>query len=369
MGTKRDYYEILGLQRNASLEDIKRAYRQLAMQFHPDRVAPEKKKEAEERFKEISEAYAVLSDVNKRNLYDKFGHAGVDSRYSTEDIFRGADFSSIFRDLGGFGFESIFEDVFSDFGFDIFGGGRRGRSRVRQGEDIHLEMTISLEEAGSGIEKEVAFYHYEGCPQCSGTGAQPGSRKETCPTCKGRGMVTSGMGFIRFSQTCPDCGGEGAAIRQRCSKCGGEGKVKSRKTIKVTMPAGVDTGSVLRLRGEGNFGVGSRGDLYIHINVKPHPVFTREGDDIHCKVKVNVFKAILGGDIEVPTLNGKVQMNVPSGTQPNTAFRLKGKGIANLHTKRMGDELVEIEVEIPRKLSGRERSIILDLAKLRGEEI
>jgi molecular chaperone DnaJ len=370
MGTKRDYYEILGIPKNASLDEIKKAYRKLALQYHPDRVPEEKKKESEEKFKEISEAYAVLSDPKKRELYDRYGHAGIDSHYTTEDIFRGADFSSIFKDLGDFGFGSIFEDIFSDFGFGLFGTGRSYRSRAkRKGEDIHLEMAFSLEEAKTGAEKEVSFFRYDNCSACGGTGGEPGASKENCPTCKGRGVVTSGLGFISFSQTCSTCNGEGRLFKRRCSKCSGRGRLKIKKNIKVSIPAGVDTGSILRLREEGNYGEGGRGDLYIHLVGKSHHIFERKGDDIKCRVRVNVIKAILGGEIEVPTLNGRVKMKIPAGTQPHTIFRLKGKGMVNLHTKRIGDELVEVEVEVPRKLSFRERRLLEEWARLKGESL
>ncbi|UCC96198.1 MAG: molecular chaperone DnaJ [Candidatus Omnitrophota bacterium] len=369
MSTKRDYYEILGVSKGASAEEIKKAYRKLALQYHPDRVGEEQKKEAEEKFKEISEAYAVLSDSKKRELYDKFGHAGIDSRYSTEDIFRGADFSWIFKDFGASSFGSIFEDIFSGFGFDIFGTGGQGRRGARTGEDIHLQTSISLVEAASGAEKELSFYHLGRCPKCQGAGAEPGSSKQTCSTCRGRGVVSSGLGFISFSQTCPTCKGEGEVFRKRCTQCAGQGRIKAKKNIKVNIPAGVDTGSVLRLRGEGHFGEAGYGVLYLHINVKPHPLFTRDEDMIRCNVRVNIFKAILGGDIEVPTLNGKVQMKIPPGTQPDTVFRLKGKGIMNLRTKRPGDELVKVEVEIPKRLSSKERRLLEEWAKLRREEL
>jgi len=363
MSTAKDYYEILGLQKGASVDEVKKAYRQLALKHHPDRVGTDQKKEAEEKFKEISEAYAVLSDPEKKKLYDQYGHAGIDSRYSTEDIFRSANFSDIF---GGSGFGDIFEQFFGDFGF---GGGAQTSYRTRQqrGQDLQLEVTISLEDASSGTEKLVSFSRYDSCTACKGSGAEPGSSKEKCPSCNGQGAVRSGLGFISFSQTCPTCGGEGKIIKNRCRVCSGSGKTKARKDLKVNIPKGVDTGSVLRLKDEGNSGMGGRGDLYIYIRVRPHSMFIREGDFIRCKVKISIVKAILGGEIEVPTLDGKVKMKIPSGTQPNTIFRLKNKGITNLRNKRPGDELVEIEVEIPKKLSFREKRIIEEWAKVRGE--
>lgn len=368
MSSQKDYYDVIGVSKTASQEELKKVYRQLVMKYHPDRVPPDQKKEAEERFKEISEAYAVLSDTKKRQLYDQYGHAGIDSRFSTEDLFRGADFSSIFKDSGGSGFESIFEGLFSGSGFDI--SGSRGGRRQRRGEDIHYELEISLEEAAQGLEKTLNVAHYEGCELCHGTGVKPGAAQNTCSTCRGRGMVSSGMGFISFSQTCPTCGGQGVVVTEKCSVCRGQGRKNAQKKVKVTIPAGVDTGSVLRLRGEGNAGLENLcGDLYLHLRVKRHPVFQRMESDIQCNVKVNMTKAALGSEIEVPTLTGKVKMKIPPGTQPASIFRLKGKGILDLRTKRMGDELVEVEVEIPRKLSQKERNLIVELAKLRKEQI
>lgn len=360
MSTQRDYYEVLGVEKSAGEADIKKAYRKLVMQYHPDRVSEDKKKEAEEKFKEISEAYAVLSDSQKRQLYDQYGHAGIDSRFSTEDIFRGADFSSIFRNMGGGG--SIFEDLFSDMGFDIFGasGGRRQRG----GESIQYQLEITLEEAAQGTEKTVTFPHYEPCGRCQGSGAEPGSSTKTCSYCRGRGVVATGFGFISMQQTCPQCHGQGKVITKACTQCRGQGRVSSQKSVKVKIPAGVDTGSVMRLKGEGNFAHGSRGDLYLHIAVKKHPLFERHGASIHCKVPVSYIRAILGGEIEVPTFDGKVKMRIPAGTQPNTIFRLKGKGITDLHSKRPGDEFVQVDVSIPTRLSGQEKKLLAELEKL-----
>lgn len=366
MGTKKDYYDILGVSKNASVDDIKKAYRTLALRYHPDRVSSDKKKEAEEKFKEISEAYAVLSDSKKRSLYDQYGHAGIDSRFSTEDIFRGADFSSIFKDLGGSGFGGgIFDDIFSSFGFDIFGGSSSGR---RRGKDVHYELETTLEEAAVGGSKSLNFSRYENCSQCKGTGAQPGTTKKTCSTCRGRGQVMSSLGgFFSVSQTCPACGGEGTVISVKCTKCKGQALVRVNENIKVNIAAGVDTGSVLRLREKGHAGGGGYGDLYLHIKVLPHSVFERLGPNLKCKTKISMVKAVLGGEIEVPTLMGKARMKVPAGTQSHTIFRLKGKGVADLRTKGLGDELVEVEVEIPKKLSAKERSLLLELGKLRKE--
>ncbi len=367
MGTKRDYYEILGISKNASTDEIKQAYRKLVMQYHPDRVPPEKKKEAEEKFKEISEAYAVLSDPKKRSLYDQYGHAGIDSRFTAEDIFRGADFSSIFKDLGDFGFGGIFDELFSGFGFDFFGGGYRRSTRKPKGDNIYYEIYLTLEEAAVGGTKSISFSRFEACSECKGSGAERGSSKKTCPTCRGRGQITSGMGFISISQTCPTCKGEGEVVTAKCTKCRGQGLIRVNKNVKVNIPAGVDTGSVLRLREEGHFGPGGYGDLYLHINVKKHPIFERNGSNIKCKIKISMVKATLGGEVEVPTLMGKVKMKIPPATQPSTIFRLKSKGIVDIRTKRLGDELVEVNVVIPQKLSHREKKLLIEFGKLRGD--
>ena len=363
MSTQRDYYDILGIPKGAGDDEVKKAYRQMAMKYHPDRVPAEEKKKAEERFKEISEAYAVLSDSQKKQLYDQYGHAGIDSRYTTEDIFRGTDFSSIFGGTGGLG--DIFEQFFGDSGLDVFGGRSTSRGRRRTGEDIQLQVNISLEEVSSGVEKDITFTRYDKCSSCNGSGIEAGSSKTVCPTCRGTGQVRAGLGgFISFAQTCPNCGGEGRVIKNPCRSCSGRGRIRGNKKLKVSIPKGVDTGSILRLKNEGNFAGSGRGDLYVYINVRPHPVFVRDRDNIHYKTKVGVLQAVLGSEIDVSTLYGKVKMKIPAGTQPNTVFRLKNKGVANLRNTRLGDQLVVVEIEIPKKLSFREKRLFNELAKL-----
>lgn len=365
--TNRDYYDILGLSKGAGVDEIKKAYRQLVMKCHPDRVESAKKKEAEARFKEISESYAVLSDPGKKQLYDQYGHTGIDSRYTTEDIFRGTDFSSFFGGGGGLG--DIFEQLFSGSGSDIFGGGSTRRSRGRTGEDLQIQVNISLEEVSSGVEKEIAFSRYNQCTSCRGSGVAAGSSKQACGTCKGSGTVRAGLGgFISFAQTCPNCGGEGKVIANPCRSCSGQGRVKSSKKLKVSIPKGVDNGSILRLKSEGNFEGSGRGDLYVYIGVRPHQIFVRDADNIHCKVDVGALQAVLGAEIDVPTLYGRVKMRIPPGTQPNTVFRLRNKGVTNLRSKRLGDELVVAEIKIPKKLSLREKKLFKELVKLRTEE-
>ncbi|MEW6102092.1 MAG: molecular chaperone DnaJ [Candidatus Omnitrophota bacterium] len=371
MATKRDYYEVLGVKKSASLDEIKKAYRELAMRHHPDRVPHEQKKEAEEKFKEISEAYAVLSDANKRALYDQYGHSGIDQRYAYEDIFKGADFSSVFEGLGDFGFGGgLFEEIFSDLGFDIFGTRRsRGQAARRRGRDLQISEEITLEEAASGTEKTITVPRYETCPACSGSGAKPGSKKITCPQCKGSGRTVISNGFFQMAQTCSRCRGEGAMIQSPCPDCHGEGRAKVTRKINVKIPHGVDSGSSLRLRGEGEAGTAGRGDLYVIIEVKPHPVFERHENDILTEINISLSKAILGSEIEVPALDGKVMMKIPAGTQSARIFRLKGKGIPDVHGRGVGDELVRVNVEIPTRLTPEQRRLIEEFARASGEEI
>jgi molecular chaperone DnaJ len=371
MTAKRDYYEILGVGKSAGFEELKKAYRELALRHHPDRVPPEQKKEAEERFKEITEAYAVLSDPQKRALYDQQGHAGIDQKYAYEDIFRGADFGSVFRDMGDYGFQGGgFEDIFGDLGFDIFEGRpARGAAARKKGRDLKVTIEIPLEEAARGAEKTIAVPRYEVCPTCGGTGAKPGTERRTCPQCKGTGRTTVAQGPFRMSQACPRCGGEGTVVEAPCPDCGGEGRKQVRRQIKVKIPAGVDTGSSLRVRGEGEAGKAGAGDLYVIIQVRPHPVYERQANDLITETSVSLSQAVLGGQVEVATLDGRLRMKIPAGTQSGRIFRLKGKGIPDLHGGAAGDELVRVRVEIPKRLSPEQRKLIEEFARLSGEAV
>lgn len=371
MSAKRDYYEILGIKKNASLDEVKRAYRELALKYHPDRVPTEEKKAAEEKFKEISEAYAVLSDPQKRSLYDQYGHSGIDQKYAYEDIFKGADFSSIFQGMGGNSGSGagIFEDIFEDIGFDIFSGRSSHGSGRRRGRDLQITVDISLEEAAGGVEKTITLPRYETCSNCSGSGAKPGTKKATCPQCKGSGRTVVSAGYFQLAQTCSRCGGEGVTIQTPCPECGGEGKTRVTRKIKVKIPAGVDTGSSLRVRGEGEGGTSSRGDLYVNIEVRPHANFQRHGNDLLTEITISLSKAILGAEVEVLTLDGTVTMKVPAGTQSGRVFRLKGKGIPDIHNHVPADQLVKVQVEIPARLNQEQRRAIEDFAKASGEQI
>ena len=349
------------------MDEIKKAYRNLALKFHPDRVPHEQKKEAEEKFKEISEAYAVLSDTQKRSLYDQYGHSGIDQKYAYEDIFKGADFGSIFGDGKGFG-GGVFDEIFGDLGFDIFGGGRRSQSRSRRGRDIQIEVDISLEEAYTGVEKAITVPRYEICSTCQGTGAKPGSKKTTCGQCKGQGQVIMSSGFFQIRQTCPKCRGEGSFVGQPCASCHGEGRSKITRKIQVKIPAGVDSGSSLRVRQEGEAGTQGHGDLYVLINVLSNPQFERHNNDIICETKIGLATAILGGEIEVLTLSGNVKMKIPQGTQAGKIFRLKEKGMPDVHSYDRGDQLVRVNVSIPTDLTAEQRKLIEEFATLRGED-
>ncbi|MDI3540633.1 MAG: molecular chaperone DnaJ [Thermosediminibacterales bacterium] len=360
--TKRDYYEILGVSRNASESEIKKAYRQLARKYHPD-VNPGDK-EAEEKFKEIKEAYEVLRDPQKRAAYDQFGHAGVNGQQGQG----GFDFS----DFGDFTTFSGFDDI-----FDMFFGGRESRRRTgpKRGADLRYDLEISLEEAAFGLERDIEMTRTEDCDACRGTGAANGTKLEVCPVCGGTGQVqySQNTPFGRFInvKTCSNCHGDGRIIKEPCKKCNGRGKVRKTRKIHIKVPPGVDTGSRLRVAGEGEAGEkgGSPGDLYIFIHVKPHQFFVRQGDDIVCEFPISFIQAALGDEIQVPTLEGKVNLKIPEGTQPGTLFRLKGKGIPHLRGYGRGDQLVKINVVIPKKLTAKQKKLLKQFAEISGEEI
>jgi molecular chaperone DnaJ len=357
--TKRDYYEILGVPKGASVDEIKRAYRTLAMKHHPDRVGAEHKKEAEEKFKELSEAYAVLSDPQKRSVYDQYGHAGFDQRYSTEDIFRGADFSSIFQDLGFGG--SIFEELFG--GFDLFGGGSARRGR--RGSDLELELPLSFEEAAHGVTKAVTVPRRELCHDCRGEGGE----RTSCSTCQGSGQIRQSAGFMVIARTCHRCGGAGSMVKKACAACRGEGRVAVERKIQVKVPPGVESGMRLRLAGEGEAGARGRGDLYVHLTVAPHPLFQRDGPHLLLDYPVNITQASLGTEVEVPTMNGRVSMKIPAGTQSGTVFRVRGKGLPDVHDGRSGDLLVRIIVETPTHLNATQRRLLEEVGHTLGDEV
>ncbi|MCP8304386.1 MAG: molecular chaperone DnaJ [archaeon] len=361
---KKDYYEILGVSRDATSQEIKNVYRKLALQYHPDR---NKSPEAEEKFKEISEAYAVLSDEEKRRQYDMFGHAGIDSRYTREDIFRGVDFDEIFRDLGfGFGgFDKIFEEFF----------GRREPYGPERGLDLRYDLEINLEDAFRGLKTEIEVPRREKCRTCNGTGASPGTEPKTCPKCNGTGQVqyTRTLGFARFVQvlTCDKCNGRRVVVESPCKECRGTGVARYYRKIRVEIPQGVDTGYLLRLRGEGEVGVrgGPPGDLYVLVTVKPHRIFKRDGNDLLYETQISFPQAALGTEIEAPNINGKARLKIPAGTQSGTIFRLKGKGMPKLRGFGRGDELVRVIVKTPTRLTDRQKELLLDFAKESGEDL
>lgn len=366
---KRDYYEVLGVNRNATKEEIKQAYRKLAMQYHPD---VSKDPNAEEKFKEISEAYAVLSDDEKRAQYDRFGHAGM-AGYTQQDLFRDFDFD-IFRDFGFGSFDSIF-DIF--FGRDLGSRFRQAYEqayRPRRGNDILYTLEISLNEAAFGAEKEIELPKQITCSACSGTGAKPGTGLRKCPTCNGTGQVRHAQtrGFTQFIriETCSSCRGRGTYIEVPCGECRGKGIVQRTRKLLIKIPKGVDTGYRLRIRGEGEAGERGAppGDLYIEVKVKPHDFFEREGDDLICKIPISFPQAALGCEIEVPTLYGKAKLKIPPGTQNDTLFRLRGKGMPRLHGYGNGDQIIRIYITIPTKLSKRQRELLEELAKLEEQE-
>jgi len=342
--SKRDYYEVLSVESNASEANIKKAYRRLAMKHHPDRNQGDAK--AEENFKEAKEAYEVLSDQQKRAAYDQFGHAGVDS--SAGGGGRGAG-----------GFSDVFEDVFGD----IFGGaagGRAGQSRAHRGSDLRYEMELSLEDAVHGKTETIRVPTHVACKPCSGSGAKKGSSPKKCTTCAGLGQVRIQQGFFSVQQACPHCHGNGSVISDPCTSCNGQGRVRDTRTLSVKIPAGVDTGDRIRLSGEGEAGEngGPTGDLYVQIRVKKHPLFTREGTNLYCEIPVSFVTAALGGEIEVPTLEGRVNLKVPAESQTAKVMRLKGKGVRSVHESGIGDLFCKIMVETPVNLSSKQKKLL-----------
>jgi len=353
--SKRDFYEVLGVAKNASEEEIKKAYRKLAMKYHPDRNQGDGNekttKVAEEKFKEVKEAYEVLTDANKRAAYDRFGHAGVDP--------------SAAGGAGGQGFGN-FADAFGDIFSDIFGGamggagGRGGRSSAYRGADLRYNMEITLEQAAKGFSTDIRVPSWDSCETCKGSGAKPGTSPKACGTCGGSGAVRMTQGFFSIQQTCPTCHGSGKVIAEPCVTCHGEGRIKKNKVLEVNIPAGIDEGQRIRLSGKGEPGLngGPPGDLYVEIRIKPHEVFQRDGDDLHCEVPVSIVTATLGGDIDVGTLDGKVSLTLPEGTQSGKTFRLRGKGVKGVRSSYPGDLYCHIIVETPVRLTEKQKKLL-----------
>ncbi|MDY6965690.1 MAG: molecular chaperone DnaJ [Halobacteriota archaeon] len=368
--TKRDYYEVLGLGEGATKDEIKRIYRRLAKEHHPD-MNKDNTKEAEEKFKEISEAYAVLSDDEKRARYDRFGHAGLRG-FSSEDIFGGADLGEILRDLGfgGGGLGSIFDAFFGGGG-----GYQRNRRTPSRGSDLRYDLELTLEDAAFGLDTTIEIPRWVRCEPCEGSGAEPGTEKETCSTCQGSGQIRTvrrtAFGHFTSINTCDKCQGYGKVIKNPCEECDGAGKIRKLGKINVKVPEGVDTGSRLRVGGEGEAGHlgGPPGDLYVVLHVKSHDLFERYGNDIICEVPISISQAALGDEIEVPTLDGEEdKVKISAGTQTDTIFKLKGKGIPNLRGFGRGDQHVKVRVVTPTNLSEKQKALLREFAKLSGEE-
>lgn len=357
--TKRDYYEILGISKSASLDEIKKAYRKAAMQFHPDRNPGNK--EAEEKFKEASEAYEVLSDSEKRERYDRFGHEGVSNSFgsggfSWQDFHHFDDVSDIFGNLGEiFGFEGIF--------------GGRGRRAVH-GRDLQYELEVTLKESYTGIEKRIEIPRNETCEKCKGSGAKPGTSRQTCSSCKGTGQQRFQQGFFTYAQTCSNCRGQGTIVRSPCDECRGSGLIQKKRTISVKVPPGVDTGSRLKIRGEGEGGVNGTppGDLYILIHVQEHAHFQRQETELVCEIPLSIPQAALGTELEIPTLDGNAKLKIPAGTQSHKIFRIRGKGMPDLHGRGHGDLHVRVIVQIPEKLNAKQKELLTEFAKASGED-
>ncbi|MEQ4899588.1 molecular chaperone DnaJ [Proteus vulgaris] len=350
---KRDFYEVLGLSKSADEKEIKRAYKRLAMKYHPDRNQGDK--ESESKFKEIKEAYEILSDAQKRAAYDQYGHAAFE-----QSGFGG-------QGGGGFGGGADFGDIFGDVFGDIFGGGRR-QQRASRGSDLQYNMDLTLEEAVRGITKEIRIPTLETCDKCHGSGAKEGTSAETCSTCHGAGQVHLRQGFFTVQQACPTCHGRGKVIKEPCSKCHGDGRVERYKTLSVKIPAGVDTGDRIRLSGEGEAGENGApaGDLYVQVHVRQHHIFERDGNNLYCEVPINFAIAALGGEIEVPTLDGRVKLKIPAETQTGKMFRMKGKGVKSVRSSTVGDLMCRVVVETPVKLNEKQKELMEQLGESFG---
>ena len=363
-----DYYKLLGVEKTATAEEIKKAYRKQAMKYHPDRNPGNK--EAEEMFKKVSNAYEVLSDEKKRATYDRFGSAAFENGgMGAGGMGGGAGFrdaADVFREFfggNGSGMGGIFES--------FFGGGARGNAEEdRRGSDLRFDLEITLEEAASGVEKTVKYRRHAQCPSCHGSGAAAGTKRKTCPTCKGRGQVVSSNGFFRMQRPCPNCHGSGSIVEKPCRECGGNGVVTESRTIRKRIPAGVDTGTRLRSVGDGEAGElgGNYGDLYLVIHVRPHELFERDGDNLYCTIPIKFTLAALGGTLEVPTLTGRAELKIPAGTQNGTTFRLRGMGMPSLRGNGKGDQFVRIEIDVPRNLSGTQKERLAAFAESCGDK-
>ena len=350
MAEKEDFYKVLGVERNASDAEIKKKYRSLAMKFHPDRNA-DNPEAAEAKFKQVKEAYEVLSDPKKRSAYDQFGHAGIDPSMGGRP--------------GGFGGAEGFSDIFGDMFGDIFGTSRQQRGGPQRGADLRYNLELTLEEAVSGTEAKIRVPVYVGCEECNGSGAKKGSSPIICTTCHGHGQVRMQQGFFSVQQTCPTCRGTGKQIKDPCAKCHGHGRVQDTKTLSAKIPPGVDTGDRIRLAGEGEVGErsGPPGDLYVEIRVKEHPIFTRDGANLYCEVPISFPTACLGGELQVPTLDGKVVLKIPPETQTGKLFRLRGKGVKPVRGGPVGDLLCKVQIETPVQLTKEQKALVEKLGE------